>query len=115
MTQTAKKQRLTTKHEFQNVLQAGEKFVAPQLIVLGLPNGLGVSRLGLIVSKKVGNAVVRNRIKRRLRNIFRQTSQSIQTPKDIVIIARKPSTEEPFQCIALTIGKSFQWLERRLA
>ncbi|MBI2602074.1 MAG: ribonuclease P protein component [Deltaproteobacteria bacterium] len=115
MTQLAKQQRLKTQHEFKNVLQTGKKFVAQQVVVWGLPNEEGISRLGLIVSKRVGNAVVRNRIKRRLRNIFRQTAQSIQTPQDIVIIARKTATEDTYHEIALAVSRSFKWLERKLA
>ena len=47
------------------------------------------SRLGLAVSRRVGSAVVRNRVKRRFREIFRGTSPELERPLDVVVIARK--------------------------
>ena len=55
-------------------------------MVKSLPNGLACSRQGIVVSKKLGPAVVRNRVKRRLREILRQ--MMIKPGRDIVIIAR---------------------------
>ncbi|MFP4351895.1 MAG: ribonuclease P protein component [Puniceicoccaceae bacterium] len=57
-------------------LQVGERGCAP-------------SRLGLAVSRRVGPAVVRNRIKRRFRALFRAVAPELRTPLDIVVIARK--------------------------
>ncbi len=52
-------------------------------------NDKGESRLGITVSAKVGKAVVRNRIKRRLREFFRRHRREIPLHQDVVIIARK--------------------------
>jgi ribonuclease P protein component len=57
-------------------------------------NGLPVSRCGFSVSKKIGNAVVRNRVKRLLREITRLTS--LLPGWDIVFIARPPSSAADF-------------------
>ena len=54
-----------------------------------LPNGLTLSRYGFSVSRRVGKAVVRNRVKRLLREILRQTR--LQPGWDIVFIARPPA------------------------
>ena len=60
-----------------------KKSIANRLFVLYvLPNGLTRSRIGVSVSKKVGKANVRNKIKRRLKEIFRLNEQSIQ--KDMI-------------------------------
>ena len=48
------------------------------------------SRIGITVSRKVGNAVIRNRFKRRLREWFRATRHEFETDVDLVVIARRP-------------------------
>ena len=61
------------------------------MIAIALANGLAHARFGLVVSRKVGNAVVRNRVKRWLREIVRRVDQSPAV--DIVLIARSPAAE----------------------
>jgi len=51
-------------------------------------NGLSQNRLGLVVSKKIGNAVIRNRIKRIIREYFRLNRNNFPLKKDIIIIAK---------------------------
>ncbi len=63
--------RLSGKKAFAAVFDAKMRKHAGPLAVLTRPNGLGFHRLGLSVSRKVGKAVVRNRVKRRLREAFR--------------------------------------------
>lgn len=58
------------------------------IIVYGASNGLGVCRLGLSVSRKVGGAVVRNRVKRLLREAFRAVQADLPKGLDLVIVAR---------------------------
>jgi len=54
-----------------------------------LANGLGRRRLGIIASKKVGNAVIRNRAKRKIREAFRRIKDRIDPGMDIVVISGK--------------------------
>lgn len=63
------------------------------LIVYACPNALTFSRLGLSVSRKVGGAVQRNRIRRLYREAYRLTRHEMPIGLDIVLIPRK--TEEP--------------------
>lgn len=56
----------------------------------------GHARLGLTVSRKVGNAVERNRVKRRVREWFRQEGHVLATGLDVVVIARREATTLPF-------------------
>ena len=59
------------------------------LVMRALPNGIGLSRYGLSVSKRVGKAVTRNRVKRLLREILRLTPPPVGW--DIIFIARSPA------------------------
>ena len=54
------------------------------------------ARLGLTVSRKVGNAVVRNRVKRRVREWFRHDGRSLTAGWDVVVIARQEAARLPF-------------------
>ena len=58
------------------------------IVVYACPNGLPVTRLGLSVSRKVGSAVVRNRVKRLLREAFRTSAAALPPGLDLVVVAR---------------------------
>ncbi|MFZ5439862.1 MAG: ribonuclease P protein component [Myxococcota bacterium] len=93
-----KEVRLRKRSEFLRVQDKGFKITADCLLCLVLPNARGerVTRLGLTVSTKVGNAVVRNRIRRRLRELFRTQKASLPGGLDMVLIARNSAAEADF-------------------
>ncbi len=66
------------------------------LVVYCRRNGSKVSRLGLTVSTKLGKAVVRNRMRRRLREVYRLHEQKLLPGFDIVIVARSAAVEADF-------------------
>ena len=79
----------------------GRKVAARFVTLLALPNTYGHDRLGIIASRKLGNAVVRNRAKRRLRELFRHRRASeSSTPLDIVAIPRRDGHDAPFAALA---------------
>lgn len=80
--------RLTTRRQFLKVQERGVKVSADPLLGAALKNELGVTRLGITVSSKVGNAVVRSRIRRRLREVFRKRRGELPVGIDLVLIAR---------------------------
>lgn len=89
--------RIKRNDEFQAVFKNGKSFANRQFIVYMLEkDGQAHFRIGLSVSKKIGNAVVRNRIKRYLRQVFFELEASIAKEKDYVIIARKPAAKMEF-------------------
>ena len=84
-----KQARLRKRTEFKNLARTGDKLHTPNFVVITQNNGRSETRLGVTVSSKVGNAVVRNRVKRVLRELFRQCRHEIRPNKDVLIIARK--------------------------
>jgi len=72
--------------EFQKVLKLGVCFRDPILRIHFLENGRELSRLGMVVSKKMGGAVMRNRLKRLFREVFRHSKWRLGAPLDVVFI-----------------------------
>jgi ribonuclease P protein component len=79
---------LTSRRQFLEVYEKGRRAGTASFTVFGSPNSVGHSRLGLTVSRKVGGAVVRSRVKRLLRDIFRRHRQELEPPMDIVVNVR---------------------------
>ena len=86
---------LRHRHEFQRVFEQGRKHVSPEFVLYALPTSASCSRLGIAVSKRVGNAVVRNRVKRRTRECFRRHKELLDPPCDLVVVARRRAAEVP--------------------
>jgi ribonuclease P protein component len=81
-------QRLHHPKDFQRVYDAKNVLRAPNVVVFFAPNGLPVSRLGVSVSVKHGNAVRRNRIKRVFRAAFRLCQHRLPASLDFVLVPR---------------------------
>jgi ribonuclease P protein component len=77
---------LTKPEQYARVYNGGGSWANGLLVVKALPNGLTLSRYGISVSKRVGKAVVRNRVKRLLREILRVAQ--LEPGWDIILIAR---------------------------
>ncbi|MCS6825708.1 MAG: ribonuclease P protein component [Caldilinea sp.] len=82
--------RIGSNERFQEVRRRGRSYVNHLLVLCALPNDLPYSRFGFAVNSRIGRAVQRNRIKRRLREIIRLQQHRIQPGWDIVFIARQP-------------------------
>ena len=83
------KERLRKRREFLAAYERGAKIPAAHFVLYVLENNLPYHRLGITVSRKIGPSVVRNRIKRQLREVFRKNKHTIAPPCDVVVNAKR--------------------------
>ena len=74
--------------EFGNVYKRGKSYANKYLVMYIVDNDLESNRLGISVSKRVGNSVVRHRITRLIREVYRLHQDELLKGKDIVVVAR---------------------------
>ncbi len=100
--------RLLNSTQYRHVFQRGLSVADDVLVVYGCENDLPYMRLGLSVSRKVGNAVVRNRWKRLIRESFRVHIRFLPEGVDIVVLPRrgmKPGLEEVQQSLCALVDR----------
>ena len=79
---------LKKNHEFKRVYNKGKSAASQCAVVYCRRNASTVNRLGITVSTKIGGAVQRNRVRRRLKEIYRLSEEKLKSGFDIVIVAR---------------------------
>jgi len=82
---------LRKNHEFRRLYNKGKNAASKCVVVYCNRNGKAENRLGITVSTKLGGAVQRNRIRRRLKEIYRLNEPTLRTGYDIVLVARMRS------------------------
>ncbi len=82
---------LKKNYEFRRLYGKGRSAATPLLVVYCRRGRSGGNRLGITVSNKIGNAVVRNRVRRRLREIYRLAEPRFKRGREIVVVARTRS------------------------
>lgn len=88
---------LKENHMFRCIYAKGRRVVMPTCVVYVRRNQLGRNRLGITASGKLGNAVRRNKIRRRLREIYRTHERGFATGYDLILVARARGMNAPFQ------------------
>ena len=91
---------LKQNYEFHRLYSKGESAVTPYLVVYARKSGRRCNRIGFTVSNKLGNAVKRNRVRRRLREIYRLNEDRFLRGTELVVVAR-----------ARAVGASYRQLE----
>lgn len=93
-------ERILRSRDFRQIQRTGLRRVGRFVVAIGCRASQPWTRIGLTVSRKVGNATVRNRVKRRLREIFRRNKASLPQHLDIVLIARSAAAQAPFEALS---------------
>lgn len=107
-----RQERMLKSSDFRRALKQGRRLRSPHLTVVVFQRQYGKVRLGLTVSKKIGNAVVRNRLKRRLREIVRVRRSSLVRPWDVLVLAQEGSGALNLAALALELEPVFRELDR---
>jgi ribonuclease P protein component len=94
-------QYLTKSEQYALVYEKGRSWASGLMVMKALPNQLSFSRYGFSVSKRLGGAVVRNRVKRRMREIMR--ALPLEAGWDIIFIARPKAAAASFAVLEKTV------------
>ena len=96
MTETfTPQERIRKKKDFLLLYKKGRRYRGKYFNLIYFSNSLSFSRMATVVSRKVGNSVKRNKIKRQMRELFRRNKELIKDPVDMVIIPKKDILELP--------------------
>ena len=90
---------LKSNRDFRRLYSRGKQAVAPTMVLYTRKNRLKENRLGTTTGKKLGNAVTRNRIRRRLREIYRLHEEEFLPGRDLVVVARVRSAFVSYQAL----------------
>ena len=88
---------LKLNHVFRRLYHKGKSGANKYLVLYCRRNGSQENRIGLTVSGKLGHAVVRNRVRRRLREIYRLHESQFQPGWDLVVVARSRAVDAPYR------------------
>ena len=102
---------LKQNHEFRRLYNKGKSAVSPYFAVYCRKNHRPVSRLGITTGVKLGNAVKRNRVRRRIRELYRTNEQNILSGYDIVVVARTRAIFAKYSDLEQSFRKLMKKLE----
>jgi len=103
-----KTNRLRKNEDFKKVYKYGKSYYNRNLIMYIRKNDLEYSRIGFTVTKKIGNSVVRNKIRRRIKEIVRKNLGNIMDGYDIILIPKKNVIDISFQELESAIFHIFK-------
>jgi ribonuclease P protein component len=103
-----KAKRIRKRGEFLKLQRVGRRRPGTRFVVITAPCEGGVSRLGITASRRVGDAVVRNRVKRLVREFFRQHHDRIRPPRDVLVIARPEAAGAKYAEVKRELGTALK-------
>lgn len=101
-----RKFRLIKSTDFKRVRRLGKSYAHPFLVLIKLPNTVTTTRIGVSAGRSIGNAVHRNKAKRKIRETIRPILPEIQPGWDIIILARKPILAANYQELRSAINET---------
>lgn len=106
--------RLLRHADFERVYQEGKRHFSPHMTVFYMRRGSGEGlRVGFTVSRALGGAVERNRMKRRLREAIRLRRPVVNLPVDIVINPKRSILTADFEGVLKEVGRAFQVIQQK--
>lgn len=97
-------------YEFRRLYSKGKSAVTPSVVMYCRKNSRGRNRLGVTVSTKLGHAVVRNRARRRLRELFRLSQGRMAQGYDVLLVARGRTAQIPYRYLKRDYDKAARQL-----
>ncbi len=109
-----KAERIRKSQEFQQVFKRGERINFPEFNLVFALNNLNISRMGVGVGKRFGNAVKRNRAKRLCRELFRLNKYKIPKGIDLIFLPKKAILESSWQELNGRIEEAVRKIAKRI-
>jgi ribonuclease P protein component len=106
-------ERIRKKKDFLHLYKKGKRYRGKYFILIYLSNELTFSRVAVVASKKLGNAVQRNRTKRWLRTLFRRNKELLEKPFDMIFIPRKEIHEAKWQNLTEEYQAALKFMRRK--
>ena len=107
--------RMKKRKMFVKVTNHGQRVVAGGIVVQACPNQLGIVRTGFTVTKKLGSAVIRNRTRRRLREVVRLCPDLwIMKGYDVVFMGRQSTKDRPFSKLQADLKYALHEIKRQM-
>ncbi|SKA97443.1 ribonuclease P protein component [Caloramator quimbayensis] len=103
-----KEERVRKNSHFRYIYRKGKSLSNDVLVLYLFRNGKNINRVGISVSKKIGNSVVRNRVKRLIRECFRKNRNMTKTGYDLIFVARKKSSQANYYLIEEAMKNLFK-------
>ncbi|MCL5959637.1 MAG: ribonuclease P protein component [Chloroflexi bacterium] len=97
--------RLTKESQFKKLRDQGFSRANPLVVLYALPNETGLTRIGVTASKRIGRAVIRNRVRRLIKEAFRLRLGLVQPGWDVLFIARQPIATANFQAVSSAVDQ----------
>lgn len=110
----AARQRIRKKKEFLVLYKKGRRYKTRFFSLIYIANALAYSRVGVVASRKVGGAVVRNKAKRWMRELFRRNRDLLDSPIDLLIVALPDMARATWAEVREEYTQAVQELSRRL-
>jgi ribonuclease P protein component len=105
-------ERIRKKKDFLNLYKNGKRYRGKYFVLIYLSNEFTFSRVAIVASKKLGNAVQRNRIKRWLRTLFRRNKELLEKPLDLIFIPRKEIHEANWEKLTKDFQAALKFSQR---